>query len=94
MLDTQKATEKWGCAAQVQGTAQNGTSTDRPHGSAESIGGEVGDQEDALEVYLASQGTGGIPLWRDRAANGLKAPRMPLVEEFRSKVDAAEKQKP
>lgn len=78
---------------QVSTTTQRGDGTYRSHGSAESIGGEVGDPRDMLEVYMASQGISGPPLWRGRAADGLKAPGMQLVQEFRSKVEAAEKKK-
>ena len=63
------------------------------HGSGQSIGGEVGDPQDTLEVYRASQGINGPPLWRGRAQDGLKAPEMRLVQELRSKVEAPEKKK-
>ena len=78
-----------GRLAEVKGRAQVGT-----HGSAESIGGEVGDPQDKLEIYMASRGINGPPLWRGRAPGGLKAPEMQLVREFRSKVEAPEKKKP
>lgn len=89
-----------GRLAEVKGGVQVGTTTQRQgngtntsHGSAESIGGEVGDPQDRLEVYMASQGINGPPLWRGRAPDGLKAPEMQLVQEFRSKVEASEKKK-
>lgn len=79
---------------QVSTTTQRvGDTTSRSHGSAESIGGEVGDPQDTLEVYMASQGTTGPPLWRGRAKDGLKAPEMRLLQELRSKVEAPEKKK-
>ena len=77
-----------GRLAEVKGRVQVGI-----HGSAEAMGGEVGDPRDTLEVYLASQGTNGPPLWRGRAQDGLKAPEMRLVQELRSKVEAPEKKK-
>lgn len=77
-----------GRLAEVKGGMRVGT-----HGSGESIGGEVGDRQDTLEVYMASQGINGPPLWRGRAPGGLKAPEMQLVQEFRSKVEASEKKK-
>jgi hypothetical protein len=77
-----------GRLAEVKGGVQVGT-----HGSGKSIGGEVGDPQDTLEVYLASQGINGPPLWRGRVPGGLKAPEMQLVQEFRSKVEAPEKKK-
>lgn len=73
------------------GTQRVGDTTSRSHGSA--IGGEVGDPQDTLEVYMASQGINGPPQWRGRAQGGLKAPEMQLVREFRSKVEAPEKKK-
>lgn len=89
-----------GRLAEVKGGVQVGTTTQRQgdatyrsHGSAESIGGEVGDPQDTLEVYMASRGINGPPLWRGRAQGGLKAPEMQLVKEFRSKVEAPEKKK-
>jgi hypothetical protein len=56
-----------GRLAEVKGGVQVGTqrvgdTTSRSHGSA--IGGEVGDPQDTLEVYMASQGINGSPLWR------------------------------
>lgn len=85
-----------GRLAEVKGGVQVGTqrvgdTTSRSHGSA--IGGEVGDPQDTLEVYMASQGINGPPLWRGRAPGGLKAPEMQLVKEFRAKVEAPEKKK-
>ena len=85
-----------GRLAEVKGGVQVGTqrvgdTTSRSHGSA--IGGEVGDPQDTLEVYMASQGINGPPLWRGRAQGGLKAPEMQLVQELRSMVEASEKKK-
>lgn len=73
------------------GTQRVGDTTSRSHGSA--IGAEVGDPQDTLEVYMASRGMNGPPLWRGRAQGGLKAPEMQLVKEFRSKVETPEKKK-
>ena len=73
------------------GAGRTGNETYRSHGSA--IGGEVGDPQDTLEVYRASQGINGPPLWRGRAQDGLKAPEMQLVKELRLKVEAPEKKK-
>lgn len=77
-----------GRLAEVKGGVRVGT-----HGSGESTGGEVGDRQDTLEVYMASQGINGPPLWRGRAPGGLRAPEMQLVQEFRSKVEAPKKKK-
>ena len=66
-----------------------------PGGSGPTFGGEVGDPEDTLSVYVASQDLKtASPLWRGRAANGLKAPDMTLMKEFESKVEASKKKKP
>lgn len=73
------------------GTQRVGDTTSRSHGLA--IGGEVGDSQDTLEVFMASQGINGPPLWRGRAPSGLKAPEIQLVQEFRSRVEAPEKKK-
>ena len=59
-----------------------------PGGSAQSVGGEVGDPQDTLEVFLAPANIKvDTPLWRARAVDGLKAPDMPLIKEFREKVE-------
>jgi len=78
-----------GRAVEAHASAQKGGSTSG-RGSAESVGGEVGDPQDTLEVYSASQ-IGGVPLWRGRAPDGLRPPEMQLVQEFRSKVEATAK---
>lgn len=106
VTNVQKAIEKWGRyrlvynrgeadlilvvrtgrTAEVHGGVQVG-----PHGKTYSVGGEAGDPQDTLEAYLASQGTNGPLLWKGRAKNGLKLPEVPLMQEFRSSVEAAEK---
>lgn len=85
-----------GRVAEVKGGVQVGTqrvgdTTSKSHGSA--IGGEVGDPQDTLTVYMASAGINGPPLWRGRAPGGLRAPGMQLVQELRAKVEAPEKKK-
>ena len=60
-----------GRSMEVQGSVRSGTSPDRPRGSAQSIGGETGDPQDTLDIYMASQGIDSSPLWRGRAARGL-----------------------
>jgi len=62
-----------------------------PHGS-----NEAGPPEDTFEVYL-----GGIeypleaaPVWRYMAKDGLKAPQVKAVEQFRNAIDESEKQHP
>ena len=66
-----------------------------PGGSGWTIGANHGDWEDTLDVYVASQDLKNAqPLWRGRAANGLKTPGMPLLKGFQSKVEASTKKKP
>ena len=66
-----------------------------PGGSAETLGGEAGDPEDSLSVYVASQDLKtSPPLWLGRAVNGLRAPGMALMKEFESRVEASMKKKP
>ena len=70
--------------------AEVGGPTGRP-----STGGEVGPSEDMFTVY---QGRGDEPplqrplAWRYAAKNGLKAPDVPAVKEFKKAVDEAVKQ--
>ena len=80
-----------GRVLEVKGGVQVGTSTDRPRGTAQSIGAEAGDPLDSLSVFIASQGIDSSPLWRGRSADGFNAPEIKLVKEFRSKVEAAAK---
>src|SRR5689334_16628121 len=75
-----------GRLAEVKGGVKVGT-----HGSGKSIGGEVGQPQGTLEVYLASEGINGPAMWRGPAPGGLKAPEMQMVRELRSKVEASEK---
>ncbi len=57
-------------------------------------GAEAGSPDDSLEVYDAHLGTDSSPLWRRTAADGLHAPELPLIQEFRKQVEAAAAQKP
>lgn len=52
---------------------------------------DAGDPLDMLAVYDASQGIDSAPLWRGRLQDGLNPPAMRLVQDFRSKVEAAAK---
>lgn len=89
-----------GRAAEINGDLQQGPRVgpgpaSGPGGSAGTIGANIGDWEDTLDVYVASQDLKSAqPLWRGRAANGLKAPAMPLMKDFQSKVEASTKKKP
>ena len=60
-----------------------------------SIGPEIqrdgGDPQDMLAVFDAARGTDTAPIWRDRITEGLNAPKVELVRELRTKVEAAEK---
>jgi len=65
-----------------------------PAGSGHSIGAEVGDPQDTLEVFVAPANIKtATPMWRGRAVDGLKAPELRLVNEFREKVEAAARKK-
>ena len=50
-----------------------------------------GDPQDMLSVYNAALGTDTAPMWRDRMTNGLNTPEVKLVQELRTKVEAAAK---
>jgi hypothetical protein len=50
-----------------------------------------GDPQDMLAVFDAARGTDGAPIWRDRITDGLSAPKVELVHELRTKVEAAAK---
>ena len=89
-----------GRAVEMNGGLQRGTRVgpgpvSDSDGSGWTIGANHGDWEDTLDVYLASQDLKNAqPLWRGRAANGLKAPELRLVKDFQSKVEASTKKKP
>jgi hypothetical protein len=53
--------------------------------------GDVGDPQDMLAVFDAARGTDTIPIWRDRITDGLNSPKVELVRELRTKVEAAAK---
>ncbi|MGA8618019.1 MAG: hypothetical protein WB660_05800 [Candidatus Sulfotelmatobacter sp.] len=44
-----------------------------------------------IAVYRAAEGIDSPPLWRGRQIDGLRPPEMRLVQELRTKVEAAEK---
>lgn len=52
---------------------------------------DAGDPRDTLAVYRADQGLDSSPVWRGIETDGLKAPDMKLVSEFKDKVEAAAK---
>ena len=82
-----------GRAVEARGGLQKGTTVgpgSAPGGSAQSIGAEVGDPQDTLEVFVVPANIKtSIPIWRSRAVDGLKAPQLRLLKEFREKVEAA-----
>jgi hypothetical protein len=67
------------------GPNENGPSV-RPE-----VAADVGDPQDMIAVYATALGRDTSPLWRGRKGDGLKAPDMHLVAEFRTKVEAAAK---
>jgi len=60
-----------------------------PHPSA-----EIGQAEDAFEVYRGREDypLDGAPVWRYVAKDALRSPNVPAVEEFRKLIEEAEKQ--
>ncbi len=44
-----------------------------------------------LAVYIASLGIDTVPMWRDRMPDGLSGPDLKLLQEVRTKVEAAAK---
>jgi hypothetical protein len=74
------------CGARA-GSNAPGTSV-RPEATA-----DLGDPQDMIVLYASALGTenNSPPLWRGRRPDGLKAPQMRLVQELRSKVEAAAK---
>ncbi len=73
---------------------QSGGNNRGPGASGRSFGGQVGDPQDRLDIYDASTGTDAVPLWTDRAPNGLQSPGMQLMHDLRAQVEAATKKKP
>jgi hypothetical protein len=53
--------------------------------------GDVGDPQDMLAVFDAARGTDTASIWRDRMTDGLNSPKVELVRELRTKVEAAAK---
>lgn len=52
---------------------------------------EGGDPQDMLAVFDAARGTDTAPIWRDRMTDGLSSPKLELMRELRTKVEAAAK---
>jgi len=52
---------------------------------------DAGDPRDTLAVYNGAQGVDSSPIWRGVESDGLKTPDLPLVKEFRAKVEATAK---
>ena len=71
--------------------ARVGVQVGLPRGKGVGGGVQNGDPLDRLDVYEASKGTNSIPLWTGREEDGLKAPELSLLKEFRTKVEAAKK---
>jgi hypothetical protein len=82
-----------GRALEARGGLQRGTSIGpgpAAGSSGQSHGAEVGDPEDTLGVFVQPANIKTAPpLWRGRGENGLKSPRLRLMQEFREKVEAA-----
>jgi hypothetical protein len=66
--------------------------TDAPNPSiGTSVNADAGDPQDMIAIYQATRGIDSPPLWRARQMDGLKAPKMRLVQDLRTQVEAAEK---
>ena len=71
----------------------------RIHGGSDSpspsigpiVNADGGDPQDMIAVYDSAQGIDSAPLWRGRQRGGLEPPEMRLVQELRTKVEAAAK---
>jgi hypothetical protein len=50
---------------------------------------DVGDPQDMIALYVAAEGIDSPALWRGRQVDGLKPPEMNLIQELRTKVEAA-----
>jgi hypothetical protein len=67
------------------------TGSDRSPSMGPITEADGGDPQDMLAVYNASLGTDTSPMWRDRMPDGLNAPEVKLLQELRTKVEAAAK---
>jgi len=71
-------------------SSQPGQPVQRGNNSGLDLGGEVGQPQDILAVYVKNpDGSLGIPLWQQVLDHGLDSPGMTLLKKFRDEVDAA-----
>ena len=71
-----------------RGTGNSGSQG--PHGPFLEVGGEAGPDNDLLQVcQLNADGSRSGPLWMQSQDNGLAAPRVRLIAQFRNAVDKA-----
>ena len=83
----------------VQQGRPPGTTGPDPQSTSPAPGTEVGNPNDTFEVYQGQQGQQGQtddpligpPVWRYSGKNGLDAPKVQAVAEFRKAVEEAEK---
>ncbi len=81
-----------GRIAEALGGVRVHAGSDAPNPSAgPSVHADAGDPQDMIAVYRAAEGIDSPPLWRGRQIDGLRPPEMRLVQELRTKVEAAEK---
>ena len=80
-----------GRSAEVRSGIGIHTGSDRSPSVGPITDADGGDPQDMLSVYNASLGTDTAPMWRDRMSDGLSAPGVKLVDELRTKVEAADK---
>jgi hypothetical protein len=81
-----------GRVAEAQGGIDIHAGSNQPRPSLGTItDADAGDPQDMLAIYNAAQGVDSAPMWRDRMTDGLSGPRVRLLEELRTKVEAAAK---
>jgi hypothetical protein len=71
------------------GTADPCGTGNTPRGVAPVANADGGDPQDMLALYNVNMGLDAPPLWRGRRPDGLKLPEMSLVQDLRTKVEAA-----
>jgi len=64
-----------------------------PSDTVPRVGGETGPAEDMLEVYRGrvEYPLDNTPVWRYVVKDGLRAPKVPAVDQFRRAIDQAQK---
>ena len=81
--------------ARVHASSRPSNNPGQPDGTSirPEVEGDFGDPQDMIAVYSADLGNedDSAPLWRGRRTDGLNPPQMRLIQELRTKVEAAAK---